>query len=252
MVKWGAVPASRPRRFAAGAPGSVVPAGSSQGFTLIEMIIAVTLVAAIISGLLMAMRTGLTAYQKVGARLEANRRTMGIDQALHRQLNGMMPVIADCIDGPRLAAFNGDLGSLRFVSSSSLAEGARGYPRVVEYAVVPDPQGGVRLMMNERIYTGPSSLASLCGAKGFLPVRLTPQSVEMAGKMAYCRFAYRKPIPDSPLGADWLPLWQGTDLPRSVRLEMLPLEADPSHLPMLTLNVPVHLTRLLLYPYADQ
>jgi prepilin-type N-terminal cleavage/methylation domain-containing protein len=225
---------------------------ASRGFTLIEMIIAVTLVAAIISGLLMAMRTGLTAYQKVTARLEANRRSMGLDQALHRQLNGMMPVVTDCLGGPKLSAFNGDLGSLRFVSSSSLAEGARGYPRIVEYAVIPDPQGGVRLMMNERLYTGPSSLAPWCGAQGFLPVQLTSQSFEMAGKMAYCRWSYRKPIPDSPLGADWLPVWQSVDLPRAVRLEMKPLEADPSHLPMLTLNVPVHLTRLLLYPYADQ
>ena len=57
------------------------------------MMIAITLVAAIITGLLMAMRTGLTAYEKVSRRLEDNRRAMGLDQALHRQFGGMMPVI---------------------------------------------------------------------------------------------------------------------------------------------------------------
>src|ERR1700690_4297207 len=46
-------------------------------FTLVERMIAVTLVAAILTGLLMAMRTSLTAYQKVSTRLEDNRRAMG-------------------------------------------------------------------------------------------------------------------------------------------------------------------------------
>lgn len=225
----------------------------SAGFTLIEMIIAVTLVAAIVTGLLMSMRTGLAAYQKVNARLDDNRRAMGLDQALHRQLGGMMPVTMQCPGGPRTAAFIGDPASLRFVSSSSLAEGARGYPRVVEYTAVPDSQGGERLMMNERIYAGPSSLLPLCAAQGLAPVAVTPQSVELAGKMAFIRFGYRKPIPDSPMGGDWMPAWQGVpDLPRAVRIEMMPLASDPAHLPMLTVNVPVHLNRLLLFPYVDQ
>jgi prepilin-type N-terminal cleavage/methylation domain-containing protein len=230
------------------------PAGNrlalSPGVTLIEMMIAVTLVSAIIAGLLMTMRTGLTAYQKVNQRLEANRRVMGLDQALHRQLSGIMPVAINC-PAP-LPVFNGSPAWVRFVSSSSLAEGARGYARVVEYAAIPDPNGGMRLMMNERLYTGPASLVFICPVQGFLPVQVTPASVEMAGRLAYCRFAYRKPIPDSPLGAEWLPVWQAPDLPRAVRVEMLPLENDSSHLPMLTLNAPVHVTRTVLAPYADQ
>lgn len=225
--------------------------GGSRGITLIEMIIAVTLVAAIITGLLMSMRTGLSAYQKVSQRLEDNRRAMGLDLAVHRQLGGIMPAVAPCAAGPR-SVLAGDPGSLRFVSSSSLAEGARGYPRIVEYAVAPDPQGGVRLMMNERIYTGPSSVIPLCSPQGFLPVALSPDSVQMAGRLAYCRFAYRKPVPDSPQGAEWLPAWNLPDFPYAVRIEMAPLAPDPSRLPMLTVNAPVHVTRLVLQPYADQ
>lgn len=225
-----------------------------HGFTLIEMMIAVTLVSAIIGGLLMAMRTGLTAYQRVNQRLGDNRRVMGLDQALHRQVGGMMPVTSFCeAAGAKIAAFNGGPSELRFVSSASLSEGTRGYPRIVEYAVVPDLNGGVRLMMNERLYTGPASLAPFCNAAQiFMPVQLTPESVEMAGKLAIARFSYRKPVPDTPLGGDWLPAWQLPDLPRAVRLEMMPLRADPTHLPMLTLNAPVHITRLSLYPYVDQ
>jgi general secretion pathway protein J len=227
--------------------------GRTRGFTLVEMMIAVTLVAAIMTGLLMAMRTGLTAYEKVNRRLEDNRRVMGLDQALHRQFGGMMPVTGECgVGGAKVPAFNGDAASVRFVSSFSLAEGSRGYPQVVEYVAVPDPHGGVRLMMNERIYTGPSSLAPLCVNGTFPPAQVTPQSVEMAGKLAYCRFGYRMPIPDSPMGGDWLPVWQKPDLPRALRVEMMPEGPNPSQLPMLTLNVPVHVTRLVAGVYADQ
>jgi prepilin-type N-terminal cleavage/methylation domain-containing protein len=225
----------------------------TRGFTLIEMMIALTLVAAIITGLLMAMRTGLTVYEKVNARLEDNRRVMGLDLVLHRQFGGMMPVTGYCgAGGPKVSAFNGDAASVRFVSSFSLAEGARGYPQVVEYVAASDPNGGVRLMMNERVYFGPASIAPQCANNIFPPVQVTPQSVEMAGKLAYCRFAYRVPVTDSPVGGEWLPLWQRLDLPRAVRVEMMPIDANSSHLPMLTLNVPVHVTRLLNAPYADQ
>jgi general secretion pathway protein J len=226
----------------------------TRGFTLVEMMIAVTLVAAIITGLLMAMRTGITAYEKVNRRLEDNRRVMGMDQALHRQFGGMIPMAGYCgLNGPKIAAFNGDAASVRFVSSVSLAEGARGYPRVIEYVAAPDPNGGVRLMMNERVYSGPSSVAPQCVNNILPPVQVTAQSVEMAGKLAYCRFAYRAPIPDSPLGGEWFPTWQRPDLPRAVRVEMMPLGPNPSHLPMLTLNVPVHVTRIVVDGvYADQ
>jgi hypothetical protein len=216
------------------------------------MMIAVTLVAAIITGLLMAMRTGLSAYEKVNLRLENNRRVMGLDQALHRQFGGMMPVAGACgAGGPKVAIFNGDQASVRFISSYSLEEGSRGYPRAVEYVAVPDPDGGVRLMMNERVYS-PASGAPLCANNIFPPVQVNKQSVEMAGKLAYCRFAYRIPVPDSPVGGDWVTVWQRPDLPRAVRVEMMPLAPDPAHLPMLTLNVPVHLTRLVNAIYADQ
>ena len=198
--------------------------------------------------------TGITAYEKVNRRLEDNRRVMGLDQALHRQFGGIMPATGFCGEGgAKVAAFNGDAGSLRFVSSSSLAEGARGYPRLVEYVAAPDPHGGVRLIMNERVFSGPSSIAPLCAGGIFFPVQVTSQSVEMAGNLAYCRFVYRIPVPDSPMGGEWVPVWQRPDLPRAVRMEMAALDPNPSRLPMLTLNVPVHVTRLVVIGvYADQ
>ena len=223
----------------------------ASGFTLIEMIIAVTLVAAIVTGLLMSMRTGLTAYQRVTQRLEDNRRAMGIDQALHRQFGGIMPVTAPCGgDGAKVSAFIGAVSWMRCVSSSSLEEGARGYPHIIEYSVISDPDGGVRLMSNEGLYTGPSSFLNVCSTSGpFLP---SDKAVKMAGKLAYCRFGYRVPVPESPLGGDWAPAWQAPDLPRAVRIEMRSLGSNPGKLPILDVNVPIHVTRQTQYIYTDE
>ena len=230
--------------------------GSQRGVTLVELMIAITLVAAISSGLLLAMRTSLLTYQKINQRLQDDRRTMGLQQALARQIGGVMPVMGNCGSsaGPagRVAIFNGDPQSVRFVSSYSLVEGARGYPRLVEYRVAPDSNGGVRLLMNERVYSGPASSGPLCANRNFFPIEITAESVEMAGKLAYCRLAYREAIPNSPAGGAWVTEWSKTNLPRAVRIEMAPLDPNPARLPVLTLNVPVHVTRVVDTQYVDQ
>ena len=76
---------------------------SGRGVTLLELIIAITLVAALSAGMLMAMRTSLTALEKTQARLEDNRRTMGVQQLILRQVGGILMVadeaVAELVDG---------------------------------------------------------------------------------------------------------------------------------------------------------
>ena len=67
---------------------------SERGVTLIELMIAITLVAALSTGMLMAMRTGLLTLQKTDDRLQANRRVMSVNQILSRQIGGVMPIPA--------------------------------------------------------------------------------------------------------------------------------------------------------------
>ena len=220
---------------------------NERGVTLIELMIAVTLVAALMTGLLMVMRTGLITYEKLNHRLEDNRRVATLQQTLERQIGGVMPVLSGCGPGSALA---GDAGSVKFVSSDSLAEGSRGYARLVEYHTEADPDGGVRLMMTENLYTGFPS----CGGAAAMPGGdsvLKP--VVMAGQLAFCRLWYQDVIPDSPLGGAWLPAWINRPLlPRAVRIEMAPLNPGMAGLPMLTLNVPVRITRQLGVLYVDE
>ncbi len=104
--------------------------------------IAITLVAGLSTGMLMAMRTSLLTYEKTAKRLESNRRFVKTQQMLSDQISAVMPVQGACLgDAGRpvgIPSFlSGSEDTLRLVSSYSIAEGSRGYPQIVEYRVSP-------------------------------------------------------------------------------------------------------------------
>lgn len=215
-----------------------------RGVTLVELLIAVSLVAAISTGLLLSMRTSLTALERTQGRLEENRRTMGVQQLILRQIGGVMPVMEDCGGPGRRAAFRGTEETLRFVSGHSLAQGSRGYPQVVEYLVAPESGGGFRLLLRERLFYGSGAAGPACAAN--------PAPIVLAERLAYCRFFYREFIPESLDQGNWVPAWDRPNLPASVRLEMAPAAPNPARLPMVSLHVPIHITRDVLGIYVDQ
>lgn len=239
---------------------AVSPANQSRraqrGFTLIELMISITLVAAISAGMLMAMRAGLLTLEKVDARLQSNRRVMSVEQILSRQIGGVMPVTGDCSNAnggvtPRVPVFNGADQTLLLVSSYSMAEGARGYPRILQLEVVPSDRGGVRLIVNEALYTGPASIAPFCLAGGFAPPQVSAQSFVLADRLAYCHISYQQYLVQTPNLEQWLPVWNKPDLPSAVHVDMAPLVADAATLPLVSVTVPIHVTRQVLSPYAD-
>lgn len=223
-----------------------------RGFTLIEVMIATTLVAAISVGMLMAMRTGLITLQKTDDRLDSNRRVMAVEQILSRQIGGVMPVTGTCGGGRRVPAFNGSDQTLYLVSSYSLSEGARGYPRVLAMQVVPADGGGLRLIVNESLYTGPFAITPDCQDGIFLPVPVKSDSFILADRLASCHIAYLERRDDgSPLGGHWVSVWNRPNLPQAVRVMMEPLVPDPSRLPLVNVTVPIHVTRDVMESYAD-
>jgi prepilin-type N-terminal cleavage/methylation domain-containing protein len=216
-----------------------------RGFTLVELLISITLVAALSAGMLMAMRAGLLTLQKVDDRLQSNRRVISVQQIISREISNAMPVLGTC--GP---AFIGNAQTLRLVSSYSMTEGARGYPRVIEMQVLPADRG-VRLIVNEALYTGPDSMTPFCQNGQLAPGRPTPQSFVLADRLASCQFVYKSTDPNSPRGGNWVPQWTAPNLPYAVRVEMTPLVADPARLPLLTVTARIAVTRDVLIAYPD-
>ena len=228
----------------------------TRGVTLVELVIAVTLVAMLSVGLLFAMRVGLNAMDRSKANLMANRKVVSVERILESQISNIMPVTALC-GNDRALFFEGDSDSMRLVSTFSLHEGDRGLPHILEFHVISGEDGeGVRLVVNERIYAGPSSAGSLCTGiqpatqvPQFQPIEVGPMSFVLADKIAYCRFSFKEHL-IPPADGQWVTHWVRSFLPRAIRVEMAPLAANAGRLPLVTFTIPVHITRDPMASYA--
>ncbi|MFN9894353.1 MAG: type II secretion system protein J [Acidobacteriota bacterium] len=240
---------------------------SQRGVTLLELLIAITLMSLLSGGILYGLRVGLTALEKTNNRFLANRRVLGVDRALQQQLAGLMPVGATCLGpdgapGGKTRYFQGEPQAMRFVTNYSLNEGARGYPRLVEYSVIPGENNqGVRLIVNETVYTGPTSLMGQClgfrmdPARGlpipiFRPVQAGPGSFVLADRLAAVRFVFLEKMP-APLPPRWMPVWSAPAWPLAIRIEITPADANPGSLDVSTVTVPVRVTAEPFKQYAD-
>jgi prepilin-type N-terminal cleavage/methylation domain-containing protein len=244
---------------------------SERGVTLLELMIAITLVAGLSTGMLMAMRTSLLTYEKTAKKLESNRRFVKTQQILSDQISAVIPVQGACLGdaGQTIGVpsfLSGTEDTLRLVSSYSIAEGSRGYPQIVEYRVIAEQRGSVRLVATERPYTGPQSTTPYCGAAQSAPVsayEFGAQSIAPAGAesgasyvlaehLAYCRFSYHEPYDQNRfIETAWLPLWDKPLLPAGVRIEMRPVVPEAGGLSILGVTVPIQVNRDPRIVYAD-
>ncbi len=240
------------------------------GVTLIEVLIAVTLLSILSVAMLFAMRTGLNTYVKAGGKLMDNRRVAGAQRILMQQIEGLMPVTAPCVGAgqptaPSFQFFVGDYQSMRFVTAFSLNGAWRGQPQIAEFAVIPGDEGkGVRLVVNESPYAGPIDAGRLCtgfvpdpvtrtSRPQFAPVAAGPSSFVLADQLEYCRISYYSPNPAIPAlpAFTWTADWAAAGWPRAIRIEMAPLETDPSRVQPVTVIAPVRIRRRPELTYAD-
>lgn len=243
---------------------------NSAGVTLIELLIAVLLLSLLSVGIVLTLRVALSAMNKSGSKLMANRRVSSVERILDQQIEGIMPVTADCqprpgVIGSKLMFFQGEQQSMRLASTYSLQQGQRGLPMILEFQVVPGEDGqGVRLVVNEHWYTGPRGAGVYClgmgaGADGgppgprFVPIGIGPESFVLIDKLAYCRFSFRDPRTPPVETPIWVERWVKPVLPDAIRIEMAPLAPDLGRLQPVTLTIPVHVTRLPLpeEPYEN-
>jgi len=144
---------------------------------------------------------------------------------------------------------------MRFVSSYSLQEAARGLPQILEFQVIPGEHGrGVRLVVNENLYSGPRAAGAFCLGPGrdselgvetqrFIPIVVGPRSFVLADHLASCNFSYLGPLPEKD-PEQWFPAWTPPDRwPLGIRIQMAPLDSSTGRLKPLTVTAPVHVNR---------
>lgn len=240
---------------------------ATAGVTLMELLVVITLLSLLSVGMLFALRIGLNVMGKANDRLMSNRKVMSVEKIFDKQLAGIMPVKADCHatpDAPTtpVVFFEGDAETMRFVSSYSLQEASRGYPRILEYQVIPGAEGrGVRLVVNELLYSGPLSTGSLCTGVApdpttgisvgrYRPVEVGSFSFVLADKLASCRILYKEDLP-APVLERWVPRWVKARLPSAIRIEMAPLEPDSAKLQFVAFTGVIHVNRDIMIKYNE-
>jgi prepilin-type N-terminal cleavage/methylation domain-containing protein len=236
------------------------------GLTLIEVLIAVTLVSLLSVAILMALRVALDGLARANHKLMDNRRVAGAQRVLEQQLAGFMPVKAPCSNGGsppvRIPFFQGEPESMRLVSTYSLQEAWRGIPHVLEFQVIPgDEEAGVRLIVNEIPYAGPYSAGQFClnvtanselgfNVPSFAPIKAGPWSFVLGDKLRSCRFWYLEPA-KPPLEPHWVQNWILPRWPAAIRVEMEPLIDNPARLRPLTITGIIPENRVPEFQYWD-
>jgi prepilin-type N-terminal cleavage/methylation domain-containing protein len=240
-----------------------------SGVTLLEVLIAVTMLSLLSVGMFLSMRIGLSAFSRTDARLMENRRVAGAQRIIDQELEGLLPVKATCgrmeaSPSQRVVLFQGLPDSLTMVSTYSLQEAWRGRPQLLQFFVLPSDQGaGLRLVVNETPYLGPISGGSLCVSvvldsqtgvplAQFQRPAASEKSFVLADHLAYCRFKYLTPSQKPGEPAMWLPSFTIAGWPSGIRIEMAPLEPSPSQLQPVTVTAPVYIYRDPRAQYDDR
>lgn len=236
-----------------------------RGITLLELLIALTLVGLIVTGILFAMRIGLNAMERTNARVTEKRRVLGVDRIMHRQITALMPVKVNCAIEPGVSVlvpmFQGEADTMRFVSTYTLNDAARSRPTLLEYHVIPGERGeGVRLIVNELPYEVTRIAPGVCigteqspdGPVGrFRPVDIGEGSFVLADRLARCRFLYKDVAPP-PVTEKWVERWNAAHLPLAVRIEVEPLEPESTPVPLMPVTVSLRVDRDPAVFYANK
>jgi len=235
-----------------------------SGITLIEVLIAVSLLSLLSVGMLVAMRLGLNTMEKTDAHLVQNRKVVNVRQIVENEISGFTFSQAEWRRDPasvfQIPFRQFEPSSMRFVTSYSLQDSWRGRPQIAAFQVIPGEANiGVRLIVNETPYTGPAQAGFMVAgvetdpATGavrtrFVPILAGSQSFVLADKLAYCRFSYLEPRNEPPLRL-WRPDWALPTLPLGIRIEMAPLANGPAdlHMSTITATLPVNVRPGLRY-----
>ena len=232
------------------------PRRSRRGLTLMEVLVAVSLLSLLSAGLLTAFRVGASAWESTTHRLTLDRRIAMVNAILHAEMEGLFPIQAEYQIPPQTTPstflfFQGQPDAMRFVSSYSLVEGPRGGLRLVELQIL-ETERGLRIVMNEFPYGGPRAAGQLVTAAeqdpasremrlSFVPIRAQSASFVIADELAGGSFSYM--IPETAFEPPrWVAAWTRTyQIPGAVKIELNP-RPDPSRLLPVTVTVPIRAT----------
>jgi general secretion pathway protein J len=195
---------------------------SEAGFTLLEMLIAVTLVAVMAVGIWGVFRISIRSWSRGTEFIDTNQHHRSIADLIRKQMASTLGIFspADVMRGiPSSLIFNGAQDNLRFISANSLHFQESPGLTLVSYEVTQDSNGGFSLVEKESRYLGQIPDQDIYAGQ------LKPTTV--FDNLTSCLFEYFDQG-GSDVPAQWVQEWDGPDLrrlPAAISITMTSREA---------------------------
>ena len=193
---------------------------SQAGFTLLEMIIAVTLVALLAVGLWAIFRVSIHSWSRGTEYMDANQRHRSIMNLVHKQMASAYGLIAPDQQVPGgVLLFNGTENSVQFLSLNSLRFQESPGLTLVSYEVDPDAAGSYSLVEKESRYLGQAPEEG--------PFSTGSKAIPIFENLTSCIFEYfDMGGPDTP--SQWVREWDGQTLRRlPLAISLTMISRDP-------------------------
>jgi prepilin-type N-terminal cleavage/methylation domain-containing protein len=193
-------------------------AQSEAGFTLLEMLIAVTLVAMMAVSLWAVFRTSLRSWSRGTEFIDVNQRHRSILDLVRKQIASAFGLYAQAdlqLGLPSTLYFSGTENSLRFVSLNSMRFHESPGLTLVIYEVAQDANGDFSLVEKEARYLGQISDQEAAASQA----KPTP----IFDNLSSCIFKYFD-AGDSETSSEWVGEWNGEQLgrlPKAVSISMI-------------------------------
>jgi general secretion pathway protein J len=211
----------------------ILPGNRASGFTLLELLVAMTVVSLLTTAILFGWRIAAGSWGRVNELVDEQRRIQSVHELLDQQIANMVPIAPWLREGNSSVFFQGERDTARFVSRYSLLHRGRSGLYRVEYHVAQGEDGFQRILLNEAPMHDLASVGSLLrsveqSAGGrilrFAPFSQRQETRVLLSGLAECFFEYLRPAGAEP--ASWTSDWadRGSELPRAmaVRIDARP------------------------------
>jgi general secretion pathway protein J len=180
----------------------------ANGFTLIEVVIALTVLGFLFVGLVQGVRFGMVAWSAEVRRTGGSDDLRTVDNTLRHVIEGMDP--------------GDDLNHARFVATSDWLDCITALPYAFGAAPSRRMRATLRVNADRRLVLRWSPSVH---ARRLRPQPVVPTETELLRGVSHIELAFWRP------GGNWVGSWQSADLPALVRVRLRFPPGDPRHWP---------------------